>query len=158
MAINYSSPNGLRLSQVISSFLFHQANLFLSPSFSFLLSLSLNSSKYFKCLSQELATFSCKGPKNKYFRLGGPYGLSLLLSSSTGARESTHQQYINEWVLMCSKNTLFMDTEICILSDFYFAQNIIILLILPQLYKSIKTIFTSWAVQQQMGTDLAYSL
>ena len=112
MAINYSSPNGLRLSQVISSFLFHQANLFLSPSFSFLLSLSLNSSKYFKCLSQELATFSCKGPKNKYFRLGGPYGLSLLLSSSTGARESTHQQYINEWVLMCSKNTLFMDTEI----------------------------------------------
>ena len=59
---------------------------------------------------------------------------------------------------MCSKNTLFMDTEICILSDFYFAQNIIILLILPQLYKSIKTIFTSWAVQQQMGTDLAYSL
>ena len=120
MAINYSSPNGLRLSQVISSFLFHQANLFLSPSFSFLLSLSLNSSKYFKCLSQELATFSCKGPKNKYFRLGGPYGLSLLLSSSTGARESTHQQYINEWVLMCSKNTLFMDTEICILSDFYF--------------------------------------
>ena len=51
-----------------------------------------------------------------------------------------------------------MDTEICILSDFYFAQNIIILLILPQLYKSIKTIFTSWAVQQQMGTDLAYSL
>ena len=58
---------------------------------------------------------------------------------------------------MCSKNTLFMDTGICILSDFYFAQNII-LLILPQLYKSIKIIFTSWAVQKQMGTDLAYSL
>ena len=159
MAINYSSPNGVRLTHVISSFLFHQANLFLSPSFSFsfLLSLSLSSSKYFKCLSQELATFFCEGPNNTYFRLCGPYGLSLLLSSSTGARESTHQQYVNEWVQMCSKNTLFMDTGICILSDFYFAQNII-LLILPQLYKSIKIIFTSWAVQKQMGTDLAYSL
>ena len=100
MAINYSSPNGLWLTQVISSFLFYQANLFLSPSFSFsfLLSLSLSSSKYFKCLSQDLATFFCKGPNNKYLRLCGPYGLSLLLSSSSGASESSHQQYVNEWV------------------------------------------------------------
>ena len=58
---------------------------------------------------------------------------------------------------MCSKNTLFMDTEICILPDFYFAQKII-LLIFPQLYKSVKIIFALWAVQKQMGTDLAYSL
>ena len=109
MAINYSSPNGVRLTHVISSFLFHQANLFLSPSFSFsfLLSLSLSSSKYFKCLSQELATFFCEGPNNTYFRLCGPYGLSLLLSSSTGARESTHQQYVNEWVWLYSNHTLF---------------------------------------------------
>lgn len=40
---------------------------------------------------------------------------------------------------------------------FYFAQNII-LLIFPQLFKSVKIIFTLWAVQKQMGTDLAYSL
>ena len=50
-----------------------------------------------------------------------------------------------------------MDTEICILSDFSFAQNII-LLIFPRLYKSVKIIFALWAVQKQMGTDLAYSL
>lgn len=65
-----------------------------------------------------------------------------------------HKNIVTKCMWLCSSKILLMNPEIWISHNLYVSQNIILLLIfLPQTFKSIKTIFSSWTIQKTPKTE-----
>ena len=59
------------------------------------------------------------GPNSKYFRLCRTHGLHHNYLSLQLQCKSSHRQYVNKCVGLCSNKTLFMDTNIWISYNFH---------------------------------------
>ena len=83
------------------------------------------------------------------------WSLTPVLNFATAFQEVNCRQYESEQVRVYSHKTLFMDTEVWISYNFHVSQNIALLLIVFQPFKSVKTILSLQAVQSD-GPDLVY--